>query len=352
MIPKMMKAVVQTGPGILEYKEIPTPVIEQPTDVIVRFTLGSICTSDVHLLPMFFEERAVGHEFCGEVVEVGPAVKNVKVGEHYMVKPALYCGECEMCKLKMYTICENGGAMNTLAMYGCFSEYVRVMYAHNTLVPIPAGCTEEDVLMNADVLTTGRFLVENAGIKEGDVVAINGVGPIGMAACLVAKQIFKARKVIAIDINDFRLNKCLEHKIADYIINPNNDDLYGRIDEITHSRGVDLAGDTSAMPNFVDTLVNITRPQGAISSVGTTFAQVPFTPSIMMAKNIKMFVGTQDFNGMEEMQEMIGRGEIDVKWMQTHKAPMNDTIKGFEVFGKHEDNVLKWLVEPWDHNRE
>ena len=357
MLPPKMKAAMVMGANDVQIADVDTPKIVAPTDAIVRVTLTTICTSDVHVLhgksvPLM-KPFIMGHEFCGEVVELGSEVKDFKVGDRCLVMPAYYCGECDACKRGSYSICKNGGCLGMcFGPDGCFAEYARVQFADRMLVKIPEGLTEKDVIMDCDVLTTGRFGVANDGVKEGDIVAEYGVGPIGMAACIMAKKEFKAKTVIAIDVDESRLQTCLDQGIADYVINSAKEDVVARVMEITNNEGVDVAVDSVGIEATINQAMDITHAFGTISS----FAVVPRPLTLdwykVQTKNLTLKSGTQYFEGRDSIMQMIKDGELDVNWMITHSSPLNDIAHAFEVFSKHEDGCIKYVLTPYDHSRD
>lgn len=357
MLPEKMKAAMMMGVGDVQIADTDTPKIVDPTDAIVRVTLTTICTSDVHVLTgktiPFMYPFIMGHEFCGEVVELGSEVKDFNVGDRCLVMPAYYCGECDACKTKSYSICKNGGCLGMcFGPAGCFAEYARVQFADRMLVKIPEGLTEKDVILDCDVLTTGRFGMENGGVKEGDVVAQYGVGPIGMSACIMAKKAFRAKTVIAIDVDQSRLQTCLDHGIVDYIINSAEEDVAAKVMEITGGAGVDVAVDSVGIEATINQAMDITHAGGTISSFAVVAGPLKLDWYKVQTKNLTLKGGTQFFEGRDEIMQMIENGELDVNWMITHSSPLNDIAKAFDVFGRHEDGCIKYVLTPYDHSRD
>jgi threonine dehydrogenase-like Zn-dependent dehydrogenase len=204
--------------------EVSKPKLVDPTDVIVKVTGSTICGSDIHLLHgvilQLEKGDILGHEFCGVVEKVGPAVKNIKPGERVVNSFCISCGECEFCKRKLTTACEKtnastvqnkmyGGRLSGIFGYSHFvggfaggqAEYVRVPLADNNLLKIPDLVPDEKGLYLSDVLPTSYHAVTYTGVSEGDTVAVWGLGPIGLMSCYWAKKVKKAKKVIAVDNN-------------------------------------------------------------------------------------------------------------------------------------------------------
>lgn len=357
MLPEKMKAAMMMGVNDVRIVETDTPQIVDPTDVIVRVTLTTICTSDVHVLTgrsfPFMKPFIMGHEFCGEVVELGSAVKDFKAGDRCLVMPAYYCGECDACRRRAYSLCKNGGCLGMcFGPDGCFAEYARVQFADRMLVRIPEGLTEKDVIMDCDILTTGRFGVANGGVCEGDIVAQFGAGPIGMAACLIAKKIFKAKTVIAIDVDQSRLKICLDQGIADYVIHSADEDVTVRVMEITDGAGVDVAVDSVGIEATLNKAMDITHIGGTISSFAVVSRPLSLDWYKVQSKNLTLKSGVQMFEGRDELMQMIKDGELDVNWMITHSSPLNDIAEAFDIFGKHKDGCIKYVLTPYDHSRD
>ena len=358
MDPQTMKALRFHEPGKYSLDEVPVPQLINPTDAIAKVTLSTICTSDVHLvhghIPTVNEaikaagSRIVGHEFCAEVVEVGEEVKNFKAGDRVHVKAGVECHECTMCKLGMPTFCAQGGVFGTSRYDGCQAEYIRIPFADATMLHIPEGLKEEDVLLVSDMLGTAWFGAKNADLKPGQTVAVVGVGPVGQCACILASKVFGAKKVIAIDTIDSRIEAAVQVGVADVGINANDPDLAKKVAEATGGIGVDVTIETAGVQAAMDMAFEITRINGVVSTV-SVFAQpisVPFQKIVY--KNLTIKMGIQKLDGVDEIMELIKEGKIDTKYLLTHKASLNDIMKGYEVFGNHEDGCIKWVVTPYE----
>ena len=237
-----MKALVYHGPEKISLDDVPVPKIIEPDDAIVKVTTSTICGTDIHIwhggMPEVEAPRILGHEFCGEIVEVGPAVRNVKVGDQCAISCVTQCGECFYCVRGMYSHCTTGSWIFGYMIDGCQAEYVRVPHANLGCHIIPDGLTDDDVLLVGDILSTGYLGAENARIEPGDTVAVMGSGPVGMCAMITARLWGPAR-IIAVDMNQARLDFAVEKGLADMGINSGEVDAVEKIREITDGRGAD-----------------------------------------------------------------------------------------------------------------
>jgi len=349
-----MKALVYKAPQQFGLEDVPVPKIIEPTDIIGKVTLAAICTSDIHIvhgeIPSTVAPRIVGHEFCVEIVEIGSEVKSVKPGDRCVVKPSASCGECIMCKMGVRSACVKGGIFGT-TVDGCFAEYIRVPFAdqQGELYKIPAGLDEESVILLPDMLGTGYYGCKIAELKEGQTVAVIGVGPVGLSTCLLAKKVFGAKKVIAIDILQNRVDKALEAGVADVGINPATDDIAAIIKEATGGMGVDCTIEGAGVSETMAMAASITRIGGIVATISVfneMLVKIPMNE--MLVKGQKLHFGIQTQEGVAEMMQMIQDGKIDARFIASHRAPLNDIMKGFEVFGNRQDGCIKWLVTPYE----
>jgi alcohol dehydrogenase len=357
MLPEKMMALVCDSVDHYGLKEVDTPKIIEDDDVIGRVTLAAICTSDIHYIKGEIQgnvhyPRIMGHEFCVEVVETGSAVTSVKVGDRCACKAGADCGECMFCKIGLPMGCENGGIFGNIGVLdGCHAEYVRIPLANRPeqLIKIPAGLSEEDVVMLPDMLGTAWFGIQNAQLKEGETVAVVGCGPVGQCECLLAKKYFKASKVIAIDIVPERAQLAVDSGMADLALNPLVDDMESAVKGCAGPLGCNVALDTAGTDESIALCAALLGPLGRLSTVAIfekPDLKFPITP--MTVKDNKFTFGVQHCEGMKEMMAAIQDGTIDTHFMLTHKAPLNDIMEGYRVFGAKEDGCIKWLITPYE----
>ncbi len=345
-----MKALVYRGPEKIGVEDVPKPKIIDSDDAIVRVTTSTICGTDIHIwhggMPEVEAPRIIGHEFCGEVVEVGPAVRDLKVGDKVAVSCVTQCGECFYCVRGIYSHCTTGSWIFGYMIDGCQAEYVRVPHANMGMFKIPEGLTEEDVLFVGDILSTGYFGAEQACIEPGDTVAVMGSGPVGMCAMITAR-LWGPSRIIAVDLNQDRLNEAVKLGIADLSLNPAEVNVGDAIRDLTGGRGADRTIEAVGAKGTYEMALDAVRPGGNVSIIGV-FEQPQTLPmNTLWIKNIRISMGLVNANRIPELINLIQTGKINTNFLITHRAPLNDIVKGYDVFGNKKDNCLKWVVTPY-----
>jgi alcohol dehydrogenase len=314
-------------------------------------TTSTICGTDIHIwhggMPEVEAPRILGHEFCGEVVEAGPAVRNVKVGDQCAVSCVTQCGECFYCVRGMYSHCTTGSWIFGYMIEGCQAEYVRVPHANLGCHIIPEGLTDDDVLLVGDILSTGYLGAENAKIEPGDTVAVMGTGPVGMCAMMTAKLWGPAR-IIAVDLNQSRLDFAVKNGIADMGINSGEVDAVEKIREITDGRGADRTIEAVGAKGTYELALEAVRAGGNVSMLGVYEQPQELKMNELWIKNINISMGLVNANRIPELIRLIQLGKIDTKFLYTHRKPLNDILEGYDIFGGKKDNVLKWIVTPYE----
>lgn len=349
---KMMKAYVLRGPGQLVLEDRPIPQIIEPTDVIAKVTLTTLCRSDVHTIaagqgPVVGVTQ--GHEFTCTVVEAGPDVKKFKVGDRCVGAPAASCGKCPMCQVGLHSMCLTYGTFGTNAnMHGSFAEYIRIPMADRNLYHIADNQTEEDMIFAGDVLATGMYGAQQAGVKEGSSVVIFGCGPIGMGAVMTAKKILKAGLVIAVDIDQVKLDLLQSKGYADIVINSSEVDPVEKVKEITQNWGVDCVVDSAGIDATMNAGVACLRPAGTFMSFALRYHPWTVNWLDVVVKNLTLKSGVATLTNIEQVIKAIENGDIDAKFIQTHKKPLNDLLEGLDVFGGYKDGCLKWMITPYE----
>jgi len=346
-----MKAVVYQGPGKMSLENVPVPEIQEADDAIVRVTRSTICGTDIHIqaggLPAVQPGRVIGHEFVGEVVEVGSNVRSSKIGDKVAVSCVTQCGERFYCLKGIYSQCTTGSWVFGYLIDGSQSEFVRVPHANMGLHKIPDGLTEEDVLFVGDILSTGYFGAENGNISPSDAVVVMGSGPVGMCAMMSAR-LFGPSKIIAVDMDQSRLDVAIKQGIADIGINPGKEDVIEKVRSLTAGRGADVVIEAVGVKGTFDLALNAVRPGGTVSILGVFEQSQELPMHELWIKNIKITMGLVNANRIPELIQLIQNGKLSTNFLITHRKPLNDIMDGYDIFGKKKDNCLKWVATPFE----
>lgn len=288
-----MLAAVYCGNGKIELQERNVPEIIESRDAIVRVTLSTICSSDLHIrngaVPRAIPGTILGHEFVGEIEQVGPGVKTFKKGDRVAANCITFCGECYFCRKGFINNCEHGGWELGCRIDGCQAEYVRVPYADMGLTKIPDGVTDKNALFLGDILSSGYFGAELSEIHPGDIVAILGAGPVGLCTALCA-NLFGAARVVLIDPDESRLTVAKKLKLADYTIS-RVESAETQIRELTQGRGADAVVEAAGGKNSFQIAWKIARPNAAIAVVAMYEEDQVLPLPKMYGKNLRFKTG-------------------------------------------------------------
>ncbi|MEO7315426.1 MAG: zinc-dependent alcohol dehydrogenase family protein [Ginsengibacter sp.] len=344
-----MKGLVYGGPGKIELKQIPKPVIEKPTDVIVKILKTTICGTDLGILhgktPSCKPGTTLGHEGVGVIESVGTGVRGFKKGEHVIISCITSDGTCEYCKKQMYSHCKDGGWILGHLINGTQAEYVRIPHADNSLHHIPKGADEEALVMLSDILPTGHEIgVLNGNVKPGDTIAIVGAGPIGMSVLLTA-QFYSPAKIYMIDVDANRLKMAKKFGATD-IIDSSKEDPIKKIMSETED-GVDVAIEAVGYPATFDVCQNIIRPGGHIANVGVHGKSVDLKLQDLWIKNITLRTGLVNTNTTPMLLKVVLSEKIDPNKLITHHFKLSEIMKAYEVFGNAgKEKALKVIITP------
>jgi alcohol dehydrogenase len=332
---KTMKALVYHGPGKKSWEDKAKPNIKESTDAVVKIINTTICGTDLHILkgdvPEVTEGRILGHEGVGVIEDIGNAVTGFKKGDHVIISCITSCGKCVYCKRNMYSHCVNGGWILGHLIDGTQAEYVRIPFADNSLYHIPAGSDEEALVMLSDILPTGfECGVLNGKVQPGNTVAIVGSGPIGLAALLTA-QFYSPAEIIMIDPDDNRLETAKKFG-ATHTINNSRENAVERVKELTGGIGVDTAIEAVGIPATFDLCQSVVAPGGVIANVGVHGKSVELHLEKLWSQNITITTRLVDTVTTPMLLKTIQSKKLDSKQLITHRFPINDIIKAYDVF--------------------
>jgi threonine dehydrogenase-like Zn-dependent dehydrogenase len=390
-----MRAVCWWGKGEVRVVDVPDPQIINPHDAIVRVTLTAICGSDLHLydgyVPTMMKGDILGHEFMGEVVEIGSEVRNLRVGDRVIVPFPISCGRCWFCNSKLWSLCDNtnpnawmieallgyatAGIYGYSHMYGGYpggqAEYVRVPFADVNPMKIPEGIPDEMVLFLTDILPTGYQAAENCEIKPGDTVAVWGCGPVGLFS-IASARLLGAERIIAIDRFPERLRLAQEQWGAEILNYEDVKDTFDAIKQMTGGRGPDRCIDAVGMEGHgatVDAIydrmkqamklqldrahtlrqaLHACRKGGTVSIPGVYAGfidKVPFGTAFGKGLTLKMGQ-THVQNYMRPLLERIQRGDIDPAVIITHRVPLDEAPAMYRVFRDKQEECIKVVMRP------
>lgn len=344
-----MKALIynKNSKAKITLKEKSEPKILSDTDAIIKVTLSSICTSDLHIIDGFVPKAknniVLGHEFVGTIEKLGKNVKNFKIGERVSVNCETFCNKCFFCKKGYINNCTNGGWNLGCTIDGCQAQYVRVPYANNTLTKISNNITDKNALFVGDILSSGYFGAKMCEIKKNDTIAIIGAGPVGMCAMMCAK-ILGAGKIIAIDINQNRLDIAKKQNLADFYLNPNKCNIENEINKNT-TYGADKVIEAAGAKSTFELAWKIARPNGIVGIIAMYEENQILPLPQMYGKNLTFKTGGVDAIHCKELMDLISKGKINTDFLITHSFKFKDIIKAYEFFKSNKDNCLKIMIE-------
>lgn len=344
-----MKAVVYVGKGSFEVQDRPVPGIVDPTDAVVRVTTASICTSDLHIrdgfVPRAVPGTVVGHEFVGVVEAVGSNVTRFSPGQRVVVNVETFCGHCFYCRRGWVNNCTDpaGGWALGCRIDGGQAEYVRVPYADNGLTAIPDHVSDEQALFTGDLLSTGYWAADIGDIPEGGVVAIIGAGPTGLCTAMCCRQRLPSA-IVLIDRDRSRLDFALDHGLADFVVDPAEEDPMGVIAALTEGRGADTVMEVAGGEGTFEMAWHIARPNATVVIVAMYDRPQILPLPDMYGKNIVFKTGGVDASHCDELMGLISDGSIDPSVLVTHRFPFERIMDAYELFEGHLDGVMKVAI--------
>jgi threonine dehydrogenase-like Zn-dependent dehydrogenase len=389
-----MKANCWYGKNDVQVVDVPDPKVINRRDAVVRVTTTAICGSDLHLyngfVPTMERGDILGHEFMGEVVEIGPEVKNLHIGDRVVASFPISCGNCFFCQKEMYSLCENSNPNAWIAqklfghspagiygythMLGGFAggqaQYVRVPFADVGTIKIPDGLQDEQVLFLSDIFPTGYMAAENCNIQQGDTIAVWGCGPVGQFA-LASARLLGAERVIGIDRFPERLRMAREESEAE-TINYEESNVYDALMDMTGGMGPDACIDAVGMeahmpgvigaydrfkqaimlesdrPHVLRQAIMACRKGGTVSVPGVYGGfddKIPLGSFVNKALTLKTGQ-THVQRYMRPLLERIEKGEIDPSFVVTHRLSLEDAPTGYDIFLNKQEDCIKVVLKP------
>jgi len=347
-VTERMKALVYHGPGTRGWDDVPKPVIQHPTDAIVRITTTTICGTDLHILkgdvPSVTPGRILGHEGIGVVTEVGTAVTGVHPGDRVIISCVTSCGKCDFCRKGMYSHCRDGGWILGNTIDGTQAQFVRIPHADRSLYHCPADGNEEALVMLSDILPTGLECgVLNGQVKPGDTVAIVGAGPIGLAVLLTA-QFYSPAAIIMIDLDDNRLRVAGDFG-ATTLINSADGKAVERVLELTGGEGVDVAVEAVGVPATFDICQAILAPGARLANVGVHGKPVELHLETLWNRNITLTTRLVDTVTTPMLLKVVGAGTLEPGKLVTHRFSLDEVMQAYDTFGNAaKEGALKVIL--------
>ncbi len=346
-----MKALVYQGASNKSWEDVSDPSIVDATDAIVGVDAVTICGTDLHILkgdvPEVTPGRVLGHEAVGTVEAVGSAVTNVQPGDRVLVSCISACGRCRFCREGSYGQCQGGGGWILGHLIdGVQADYVRVPFADTSTYRVPAGLSDEAVLMLADILPTSYEVgVHNGHVVPGDTVAIVGAGPIGLAAVLTA-QLFTPSHIAVIDLADGRLDAAKQHG-ADILINSSREDVPDRISAVTEGLGADVVIEAVGVPDTFELCTRLVRPGGHIANIGVHGRPATLHLEDLWARNVTIRTGLVDTFSTPTLLRLLKSGHLDTSALVTHRFAFDQFLEAYEIFSRSgETGALKVVLTP------
>lgn len=348
-----MKALTFSGKEAIGYETVADPQLLSPSDVIVKVELACICGSDLHV---YFQRETgldrgtvMGHEFVGEVVEMGNEVRTVSVGDKVMSPFTTNCGKCYYCRIGLTCRCERGQLFgwveNGRGLHGAQAEYVRVPLADATLMKIPEGVTLQEGLLLGDILATGFFCAHQAEIKPEGVQAVIGCGPVGLMTIIGALEC-GAEKLFAIDAVPERL--AMAKKWGAIPIDFKKENPLEIIKAYNEGRGADAVMEAVGSHSASRLGYEILRPGGLLSSVGVcTDRELSFSPVEAYNKNITFKTGRCPARHlMDRLLPMVQEKKYDIASLFTHSMRLSEGAEAYNLFAHQQHGCLKITLQP------
>jgi alcohol dehydrogenase len=337
-----MRAMVYEGPGQCRLAEVPDPQITDEADVIVRVDATTICGVDLRILagdvPSVRSGRILGHEAVGTVEDVGSAVRTMGPGDRVLVPCISVCGACRFCRESRYGQCRGGGGWVLGHTFdGTQADFVRVPFADASTYQLPDGISDEDALMLADILPTAYEVgVLKAGVSPGDVVAVVGTGPVGLAA-IMAARLFSPSHVVAIDHAELRLDAAKQLG-ADITVNNAVTDPLAVVRSLTGGLGVDVAIEAVGKAETFELAVTLARPGARIANIGAHGKPAALHLEDQWLRDITVTTGLVDTYSTPTLLRLVAGGQLDAGKLITHRFGFDDFDAAYVVLSHGADS--------------
>jgi len=353
---KTMKATVFHGKNDIRVEEVPRPHAGVG-EAVIKVTLTTICGTDLHILRGEYPVKPgliIGHEPVGIIEELGPGVTGYEIGDRVLVGAITPCGQCRACLSGHLSQCGHGGGYEAIGGWrfgntinGAQAEYLLVPAAQANLAKIPDRLTDEQVVLLADIASTGISGAESAPVKIGDTVVVFAQGPIGLCATAGAK-LMGASLIIGVDSDETRL-KMSKRMGADVVLNVRESDVVSEIKRLTGG-GVDVAIEALGAQETFENCLRTLRPGGTLSSLGVYSGklQMPYD-AFAAGLGDHRIVTTLCPGGKERMRRLISlvqSGRFDPTPLITHRLSLEDIVHGYDLFGERREGVLKVAIKP------
>lgn len=342
-----MKALTYTRPGRFELIEKPIPEITGPRDAIVRVTLSSICSSDLHILhgavPQAVAGITVGHEMVGVVETVGSDVAGVKPGDRVAVNVETFCGDCFYCRRGFVNNCTSGGWQLGCRIDGGQTQYVRVPYADNGLSPIPDNVSDEEALFVGDILATGFWAAKISEISGDDTVLIIGAGPTGLCT-LECVRLYTPRHIVVCESDEARRRFVQQHYPEVSVAAPS--ECREKLDSLTARRGADRVIEVAGSEDTFRMAWEYARPNAIVTVVALYESAQTLPLPDMYGKNLTFKTGGVDACDCDRILQLIAEGKIRTTHLITHRYPLSRIQEAYDLFAKRADNVIKTAIYP------
>lgn len=343
-----MKAVVYAGPGRMAVEDVADAHLEEPGDAVVRVTVSAICGTDLHAYSGHLEGitpgTVIGHEFVGEVMEIGPAVARFRPGDRVLGASFTACGRCWWCRRGDHWHCEarsmfGYGSVFGKPLAGAQAEYVRVPLADAVLSRVPEGCSAEAALFVTDTLATGYVAAERGGVAPGDVVAVVGGGAVGQMASLACQAVGAAAVVVA-DLLAVRRDVAA----ANGALAAEPSGIRAVLDELTDGRGADVVVEAVGGPGPLAAAMGLARNRGTVVTVGAHFDPAfPLRSDAAFARELTLTFGIGDsMRVRDRLLPLVTSGVLDPTVVVTSRVGLADAPSAYDRFGRHEE--LKVLI--------